>query len=807
MLSHPVRSVHAILAGFALVQPLAASDLTVDGGLITEVILGEAVEIGITGTPGGIPVLLADLHPGPTFIFGQFLPIGFSPALQVFPQAALPASGSTAFDITIPALPILANREIYMLAVVLDSGAPFGLDFSNGALVTTTDPPDAGAAQGTLVGRTVVLNGAAAAAGDGTTRPGYSVLWSLVDTPVASLAQIEDPTEPFATLTPDVPGDYSVHLEVFTPGGGPYASDTTVHAWRVATAPGDGAIMLQQSFDLSGAIEGPEHTLTLDGQAMTVDAGGDFGPTPMHITATEVGQVLRFRMAHADGSTANYHMSLFQGNSRPFEDPSSFALSARLDQSGLDKVGDLGEVELEAFDLRSVLLALPPQQVANDVGPFGFVIFSSTIDFTDLTYNPDMDMALTAEASSIRADVAMYDIRADFDVWGEVLEIPYTLSGYITTSPTTISTDMVATAQSGALNVSLNNINVNRANFDFELTGFVGTIAEAFVIESAVKEQVEATIASEIQNQLGPAMEEILNAFVLEGNLGELIGVDVNMGAAITSVVNDTSGVTLRLAGTAAIGSSEPGVPQVTDYRSTPSPAPVFGSTTPGGQPFEAALSITDDFVNQVLAACTGAGLLDGDLSSLFPDDGGGVPLFLTTEDVATLFPDAGFEYFAEGTPVRLQAHGTVPPVLSLAGPSSGMGAVRLDNLEVEFEVDTIYGTLPLLRVVLAGIAEANIELAADSTLELSLTDSTLDLGVLRTFPGTDPVAVDAQVQFLNGLFDVALPGLLETIGAFPLPSLEASGLSIQPIEASLIGVGGPQLGLFGTLQFVPVGG
>jgi hypothetical protein len=802
------RPFQAVATAAVLSLPVAGSDLTVDGLLVSEVILGESVHIEITGTPGKIPVLLADLQPGPTFLLGQFLPIGFSPFLQVRPQQVLSPAGVTSFDFDVPNHPLLANRDVYLLAVVLDEAAPFGLDFSNGAQFRTLDAPAAGSVQGAVVGRTVLLDGSDAAQGEGTPKPGFSLLWSLVSKPLQSQALIENPTQPFATFTPDVPGDYTAHLQVFSAQAGPYESDTTVHAWSVTTTPHeDGGISIAPSYDLYGEIEGPTPmALTLDGQPLALAPNGSFGPIPVHVSAAEVGQGLHFRLTHPDGATANHHMTLFQGFPLLFENPSNFSLSARLDQSGLSKLAVVGEAELEAYDLGAVLLTLPPQEVANDEGPFGFTYFSATVDFTSMSYDPDMDLALNATPSGIHADVSMYDIRADFDVYGVVLEIPYFLNGYITTSPTTISTDMVASPQNGFIDVTLNNLVVDRANFDFELTGFIGTLAEVFVIESAVKEQVEDTIASEIHNQLGPAMEEILNSFVLAGNLEPLLGIDVNIDAPIAGVVNDSSGVTIRLDGSASVGVPNPGSPPVLRYRGTPSLAPMFASTTPGGQPYEAALSVSDDFVNQVLAACTAAGLLDGDLSSLFPDDGK-VPLTLTSDDVALLFPDAGFEHFTEGTSVRLQAHGTVPPVLTLDEPADGMGSVRLDNLEVEFEVETPYGALPMLTVALSGVAVVDMFLAPDATLELAVTDSMLELSVLRIYPGTDPVAMDGQVQYLNDLFAFAIPGLLDTIGTIPLPSLEAAGLGIIPTEANLFGLGGLQLGLFGTLLLVPAGG
>lgn len=795
---------HALAVWLLASAPAFGSSLTVDGQLAPDKIMGESMLIEISGTPGKIPYLIADVLPGPSFAYGQSLPIGFSPFVVMTALPPIPAGGTLALPAVTPALPSLDGQDIYLLAVVLDEAAQFGLDFSNGAGFKIIAQPTAGSDQATLVGRKVLLDGGRAALPDGTAKPGYTVLWVLASTPPGSQAAIVDPTRPFAVLTPDVAGEYIAQLQVNTAGGA-YVSQTVVHAWQVLTQPfPDGGISVVSSFNLSGQIVGPPvASATLDGAPLPLQPNGSFGPIPVTILPTDVARGFRFRVTHQDGTTANHHMTLFQGTPWPLSIPSSKTLSARLDQDGLDDVAALGEAQLESVDLKSVLLAIPAQQVANNEGPFGFTIFSATIKFKNLTYNPNINLDLTATSGAIHSLVSIFNVKADFDVWGEVLEVDYNLTGSITTSPTTINADMVGSAQAGKLAIALKNVTVDRANFNFNLDGFLGSVGELFVVESSVKEQVESTIASEIQASLGPAVEEILNSFVLAGNLYSVLEVDVNIEAPIRGVVHDAAGVTIQLDGKATVGVPEPGSPPTAMYRATPTAPPVFGGSTPAGQPFEAALTVADDFVNQILAAGTGAGLLDGDLTSLFPS-GGTSPVNLPTDQLAQLFPDAGFDHFAVGTSVRLQAHGTVPPVLCLTPGGPSTGGVRMDNVEVEFEVDTPYGPLPMLRIALNGFAEVNLVPGTGSSLELSVGASTIDLSVLRVFPGANPGIMDGQIGFLSAIFNFAMPDLISAIGDIPLPSLEAAGLGIVPAEAGLIGAGGSHLGLFGALQVVP---
>ncbi len=792
-----------MLAFLGLGGVAAAADLKIDGQTAVEKALGDPLSLSVTGTVGKPVSLLVDVTAGPVSAFGQSLPLGFTPVLVILPLGSVPAGGTLTITDAVPDFAPLAGNTLHFLAAVHDETFPFGLDFSGGASLSIVPKPTAGASQATMVGRRVVLDGSDVAAPDGTVAPGKSVSWTVVQAPAGSAAAVDHPTRPFATFTPDLPGDYVIRALLGT-GSATVVTATTVHAWSVQTTPfGDGAVLPLASFDVTGVVAGPPvASLIVDGAPATL-TNGAFGPLTLSFGPDEVIDRHHVRLVHADGSTANWCMSVARGSPLPFALGSAKALSAHMNGPALDMVAALGETELEAADIKGVLLALPPEQIANDEGPFGFTIFSSTIDFDDLTYDQDMTLTLQPTTGGLVGTVTIKNIKADFSVWGEVLEIDYNLDGYITTNPTIIHATLVGSAQGGKLDIDVTNVTVDRQNFDFELTGFLGTVAEVFVIESAVKEDVEATIASTIQAEMGPAIEEILNSFVLAGSLQSILDVDMGIEAPITGVDHSNQGVTIRLDGKASVGVAEPGSPAVTQYRATPTLPVAFGSTTPTGQPYGAALSMADDFVNQVLAAATAAGLLDGDLSSLIP--AGDAPVNLASDQLAILFPNSGFDHWPTNTEVKLRAHGTSPPTLQMTPGGPTMGVVHLPNLEVDFVVETPYGDVPLLLVAMNGAADVDLAVSATGpNLEVTLVNSTLTLDVLRLFPGASASLLDNQVGFLGAVLDVALPQIIDALGSIPLPSLEAAGLGLTPSEIAVVGSIQDQVGFYGDLAVTP---
>ena len=355
---------------------------------------------------------------------------------------------------------------------------------------------------------------------------------------------------------------------------------------------------------------------------------------------------------------------------------------------------------------------------------------------------------------------------------------------------------------------TLQNVNVTRNNFNFDLDGFLGSVAQLFIIEDAVKQDVEDAIETGLSAELGPAIEAILSEFVISGNLFELLAVDVQVDAPITQVIHNSSGATLLLDGQATVVSAEPGSPNVTTFRSTPTSPPTFGATSPGGFGYGAGLAAADDFLNQVLAAATGAGLLNGDLSSLLSGDpfgmGGmgstgtmGEPL--TTDALQLLFPGAGFDLFPGGTEVGLRAGGTMPPVARTNTGGGSLGLIELEDLVVSMEVPAAGGTIPVLLLTVDGSAEMDLDIDMEGTLVATLGNADVEVRVLQGFPGSDLTVLQGGLDFLTGLL---LPALTDVLGAIPIPSLEAQGLGVMANEITTTGGQNEYLGFYGDLVF-----
>lgn len=801
------RAPLAALAALALPSAALASDLTVDGGTQTEVAYGDFFQVSLTGAPNALALVIADATPGPVEILGELVPIGLTPSLTSLYGTFLSPAGTSVVNFPLPINPALAGKTLFLVGVVGDATDPNGLDFSNGCRVDIVPPVGAGANQSTFVGETVIFDGSDSADSDGMVPQGTSVFWELLSQPLGSTASLEQPDTLFPSLTPDLPGDYVARIQV-TAGGATTEAQATAHAYELnRSANIDGIWTPVPLFNVSGDVQGPRiASFSVNGAPVALGAGGTFGPIAIAMTPGETFQEVLYEVVHTDGTIVRDRQTVGSGSPALLTLPSQHSVAAHLEGPGLALVADEAEGLFGDLDIASLLQAIGPQQIANQEGPFGFTIFSATVAFTGLTFDPDVQVTLTPGVGGVSGMVTLNNVQGFFNASGEILEIGYGLSGDITSNPVVMSATISFDVDGGQIDANVSNISVVRNNFNFDLDGFVGSVAELFIIEDFVKTEVENAVASAISTELAPAIEDILNEFVVSGNLFDLIEVDVQVDAPIADVLHTATGVTILLDGSATVLSSEPEAPTITTYRGTPSAPPVFGPSSPGGLGYGAALGASDDFLNQILAAATGAGLLDGDpsvlLAELGGDEGGDPTELLTTDALGTLFPGAGFELFPSGTVATLRSHATMPPVVVTTPGGPTIGRVDIADLELVFGIpDGLGGSLPLLVVTLDGSAELDLTSEPDGTLVANIGELSVDATVLRGFPGSNLVILQAGLDFLK---DLLLPTLTGAIGGIPLPSLEISGLGVDPLEVPLFGGNDEYVGFFGNLVIVP---
>ncbi|QDU68102.1 hypothetical protein [Engelhardtia mirabilis] len=794
------------LGCLALSGPAWGADLTLDGASSIEVTYGTSFVAQVSGAPGSIAAIYYDVDPGPTTIAGVAVPLGLTPALGQLVLGSTDGAGVLATLGIVPDAPVLSGLQVHFAGLVLDAAEPLGLAVTPGALLTVVPPVGAGQDQATFVEAAVVLDGGDAADPDGLVPAGTTLLWELTSAPPGSGATIANADGLFGVLVPDLPGTYGARLRV-SAGGVETVDETLVQAFRLDTTPAlDGTWVAGPGLNVSGLVAGPVAGagLTLDGNALALGPGGAFASQFVAFDPAAAFEPLLFELTTAGGQVARKRVTVGQGLALPLTAGAAGQLSAHLAPAGLQMVAQAGEQELLAADLDALLLGLPATQVANNEGLWGFTIFSATVKFTSVSFGQDIDLQLVPQSGSLLGLVKVKNVHATFDVWGDLLEIPYNLTGSIDSSSTDLSALMVLSVQNGEIVVDLQNPTVVRNGFNFDLDGFLGSVAELFIIEDWVKEQVESAVADSLSAEMGPAIEEILNSYELSGNLFETLEVDVQIDADFASVQQTSGGVTLRMNGAAAALSSEPGSPVVTVYPATFGSGPAFGALSPNGQVYTAGLAASAGFLNLVLCASTAAGLLDGDLAELVdPALLGGQPgEQLTVDALQVLFPGAGFDRFPVGTPVEMRAEGSLAPRVRATPGSANLGTIDLAGLVVEFRVAGADAPIPVLRLVLDASADLGLTIQADGTLSAALTGEQVTGLVVGSFPGGDLTVLQVGLDFLAGFL---VPQLAAVLGQVPLPSLESAGLSLTPTEVSLGGPLQDHVGFYGDLELVPI--
>ncbi|MCA8942543.1 MAG: hypothetical protein KDB80_08320, partial [Planctomycetes bacterium] len=124
----------ALLASAVVSGPaVAQATLALDGQTSVIKELGSDLEFTITA-PANQPVaLMIDDSAGPVSLFGQSIPLGFTPGLVTIPLGSMPASGTLTFSINLIRSESFHARKKYCWAVALDPGSAIGLAFANGA--------------------------------------------------------------------------------------------------------------------------------------------------------------------------------------------------------------------------------------------------------------------------------------------------------------------------------------------------------------------------------------------------------------------------------------------------------------------------------------------------------------------------------------------------------------------------------------------------------------------------------------------------------------------------------------------------
>ena len=317
----------------------------------------------------------------------------------------------------------------------------------------------------------------------------------------------------------------------------------------------------------------------------------------------------------------------------------------------------------------------------------------------------------------------------------------------------------------------------------------------------AIIGNVEPTVRNGLQDYLkdpdgaGPldapvadAIEVALANISIAGPIGDTL--QVNLDTPLFDVLEDNAGITLgsdtRFVATPVAGTPAPGecaqVPNAPNLAASYHIAeafPSFGANTPGGFPYNLAISISTSAFNQLLKAQIECGLLQTSLTEI--DIGAGLQP-LTAGLLKVFMPTlSGFD---SALPMRIDLKPTVAPFLTgNGGPGGEIGEIRIPQLIMEIHIDD--GLHPgdsglIIRGALDMTAGLGLSFV-NGALTFSVSNVT---GLTIAFLTNNVTANEAQLTtVLNFLLPTALPALGDGLGAFPLP--EFFGLLLDGVEVS----------------------
>ncbi|MCA9320728.1 MAG: hypothetical protein KDB53_08340, partial [Planctomycetes bacterium] len=262
-------------------------------------------------------------------------------------------------------------------------------------------------------------------------------------------------------------------------------------------------------------------------------------------------------------------------------------------------------------------------------------------------------------------------------------------------------------------------------------------------------------------------------------------GVNLALDFQPNSANHSVGGLALHFDGGAHATVLAPGAATLPAYFSTPSMSPSFNGLVPSSMaPYRLALAVSDDALNQLLAASLEAGVLDQRLV------GGltvaGMPFAADAGSLALAAPGLGFEKFDPAAPIIIQLHAGVAPVARVATSGNDLLQLAVSGLEVDFRVEVVPGyEISALRVAISGDLGANVTFnAMAGTLDITAGSIMTQVDGLDSLPGVDPAA---SLVALNGLVSALVPSLLTGLQGIPVSGLlpTAVPLALAGIEAA----------------------
>ncbi|CAA0078475.1 Uncharacterised protein [Halioglobus japonicus] len=548
-------------------------------------------------------------------------------------------------------------------------------------------------------------------------------------------------------------------------------------------------------------------TLEINGSPIPIAPDGSYSTNilldPLSVFNAIEADILEVSTGFVD----SYRTVVIAGDSIPEGEYSPEAIALQINASGLDS---LSPVVASLVDLDPATLMPTGTTVANNVcvidGGFLGCLGRATIKID----NPAPSISgfgvdFTSQQNSVHSDIVLNNLQLNVHINGSGLApncdlrlkaTRVTLGGNYALEPDGTTPTRVDVYQLGGVSTAF-------TNFDQEFTSgicdvpLIGDLIQLIVgnVRPMVEDGLEGFLNSTDGNNNTPiaaAVESALGGVDVSGSIGQAL--NAQLDAPFFQVKETTGGITMgsnaRFVTNFGTGPGQcnppAGAPDLTASYHVPQPFPNFGSTTPGGTPYEIGMGISSSGFNQLLRSMVECGLLVATITEL-DLFGTGVPIPLTAGLLANFIPE--LNGLDPSFPARIAIKPTMAPLITGApGPAGELALLKIAQLHLKVEVDVTFqgetGVLDAAEMMMD--ADVGIDLTVDEStgslvFELA-APSPFDVSVksVENPLGANLASVEALLPHVVGSF---LPALAGGLGGFPLPSF--LGLSLDVVEVA----------------------
>lgn len=432
------------------------------------------------------------------------------------------------------------------------------------------------------------------------------------------------------------------------------------------------------------------------------------------------------------------------------------ALGVRINANGLNFLRNEVRELLTSDQLGPIVSAMNP------IADSSFLGNGYRINVNDATIaSASLNLGVTdvgANSGRINLSGSLHDFWADVSTRITVLFIPSTLTGSITVKRVDFTASALLGTSNGKLTADVSIDSFNMDTFRTHFNNFPDWLLTPFIW--AFEWLLEWIVAWQMEDIAKEKILEFVDTFP------DSLIFDINGGQLKPAIVPElistpSSGVNVRL-GAKLTAVTSFGPAQVGSWYVNTGALPLATTTPPGGTARDVGVVISQDMINQALAAATQAGILN---------------VSLTDADIAAL---GGVDSGAASIRVRLVPK--MAPTLDVV-PALADGLGRLEFNDFYFAFDTKSTNQSEWKLLLGATLDiattADLGVTTNNALAVDLIGSPR-IKMRQIDPNSALVLNTALAQqLLNEFVPIVMPIILNAVGAIPLPTFEGYGFNL----------------------------